>query len=402
MNDNDNQGAAGADPLAMMADILRQMSLNQDRQDARMEARMDAISQPRVRAINCKNYKWGECWANYKVYYRENIRAHFGYAATDARLDRACCSWIGSKLEAGPTLTAYDGLSPVVKNDWDQLEQALSELYCNEEEKQLFLSNPGAFRKGRKSLMEYKNELTRMINTYQPNLANVDDEYQRQLVNRFIEGLEDQKLQRKLRFFCKRDKMNISAAYEFAVDYESAEVEVKVKEESSLAAAVPIRLLGATTHPPPSATASSSVGERPEAKRNADKGAEAKIKVNEMHIQELRASDAKIQDSIHIMKKDVDEKFESLDKRFDRLETLITRNQQPQHPPTTNRPTANGGVPMGATAAMSPHRLNHSMMDQRQMAFDTNPPWGEFLDYNIPSYDEPNEGTFSYYPSGFQ
>ena len=98
MVDNDrNPGAGGVDPMAMMADILRQMSLNQDRQDARMEARIDAMAQPRVRAINCKNYRIGECWANYKIYYRENIRAHFGYAATDARFDNACCSWIGSK-----------------------------------------------------------------------------------------------------------------------------------------------------------------------------------------------------------------------------------------------------------------------------------------------------------------
>ena len=76
-------------------------------------------------------------------------------------------------------------------------------------------------------MVAFKNELVRRVNLYQPELKTVDSEYQRQLVNRFICGIEDTKLQRKLRRHCKRDKLKIDEAFNFAVDYESTEYEEK-------------------------------------------------------------------------------------------------------------------------------------------------------------------------------
>ena len=188
-----------------------------------------AIPAPRVRAINCKTYKIGQDWGHFVDYFRENVRSAYQYQPTDPLLDRACCDWIASRLEVGATQSAYQNLDDDTKTDWPELRDALAKLYVNEEEKQLFLANPGGYKKGTQTLMEYKNELVRLVNLYQPELQGVDVEYQRSLVLRFIEGIEDMVLQKKLRFHCKR-RMNIETAYEFAVDYESTETEVKVRE----------------------------------------------------------------------------------------------------------------------------------------------------------------------------
>ena len=64
-------------------------------------------------------------------------------------------------------------------------------------------------------------------------LIQVQSEYQLQSVERFICGLGDPELQRKLRFHCQRDKMTIDHAYQYAVDYESS----KVTGEGDLVAA---------------------------------------------------------------------------------------------------------------------------------------------------------------------
>ena len=67
------------------------------------------------------------------------MRAAYQYGPTDPGLNRACCDWLGSKLEPGPTLTAYQNLADDVKANWDRLEMELAKLYCNEEEKQMLI-----------------------------------------------------------------------------------------------------------------------------------------------------------------------------------------------------------------------------------------------------------------------
>ena len=208
--------------MDIISRAIAQLALNQERQDA-------ALSVPCVRAINCKSYQLGQDWGQYASYFRENVRAAYGYAHGDAALDDACCSWIGSKLAVGPTMTAYEGLFDAVKGDWDQLNTELSHLYINEEEKQGFLSDSAWLKRGTQSLMVYKNELISRVNLYQPELKRVPLEYQRQLVDRFISGLDDEQLRRKLRFHCRRERMTIEHAYEYAVDYESTEAEAKAK-----------------------------------------------------------------------------------------------------------------------------------------------------------------------------
>lgn len=75
----------------------------------------------------------------------------------------------------------------------------LADAFDDDTERELFLADVASFRRGEKGLVEYKNELLRRIKLYQPNLSTVPTEFQRQAVTRFIEGLDDVILKRKLR-----------------------------------------------------------------------------------------------------------------------------------------------------------------------------------------------------------
>ena len=315
------------DPMVQIAEAIKQMS------DLHIRS-----ATPRVRAINCKLYKCGDDWDHYSVYFRENIRAAYGYSHTDDGLDAACCSWIGSKLEAGHTLTAYERLPNAVKDNWARLNSALSRLYVNEEEKQKFLATPGGFKKGDQTLLVYKNELERRVDLYQPDLHTVPVEYQRQLVDRFIGGLEDAELQYKIRLECQREKMTITHAYNYAVDHESATVETKVKQLASAASAsvlsasapnpvankpvvAPNVLSAYSAFPnanPASSSQSSSSSSAP--MRVLERSVDPKVKANEIAIESLKASVAEVKDSQEILRKEMNE-------RMDKLEFLMTATQ---------------------------------------------------------------------------
>ena len=271
------------------------------------------------------------------MYFRENVRATGGFNHNDPRLDRACCSFLGSKLEAGATLNAYTNLPQPTKDSWTDVNRELARLFCNEEEKQLFLNNPGAFRKGEKSFLEYRNELTRRVDLYQPELSRVPVEYQRQLVNRFIEGIEDTNLQRKLRFHCRRN-MTLNFAYEYAVDYEATLVEERVKEVAAAASGHSVfaaTAAGAVGHSAsaapapyavPAAAAPAAATPSPHM-QILQRSHEPKVKANEIAIEQLRAANAQSDDSLAIFKKEVNDKFTRLDERFDKLENLILAGQ---------------------------------------------------------------------------
>ena len=83
--------------------------------------------------------------------------------------------------------------------------------------------------------MEYKNELLRPIKLYQPDLATVPTEFQRQAVARF-EGLDDVKLKRKLRRHCKRGKLDIEEAFNYAVDSETSDLQTTLRDGDVAAA----------------------------------------------------------------------------------------------------------------------------------------------------------------------
>ena len=106
-------GGAGGDAMAQMVALMARMV-------AVEESRAGA---PRPKAINCRMYKLGQSWPDFAIHFYQCIKAAYHYDDTvDDERDRlraACCSWLPSKLEPGPTLIAYEALKAATKEELD-------------------------------------------------------------------------------------------------------------------------------------------------------------------------------------------------------------------------------------------------------------------------------------------
>ena len=197
----------------------------------------------------------------------------------------------------------------------------------NEEEKQKFLGNPASFQKGTQTFLQYRNEIVRLVGLYQPGIVGVPSEYQRQLVERFICGLNDAELQRKLRFHCRRDKMTIEHAYEFAVDYESSKVKNdSVKTVAASAKVSTPTLMAATRHPHAPRSPRQSQQQAAVCSYQVDTDIDY-IQQNSAAIEELKAGQAQLEEEFSAFQQYVID-------RFDHIESLILgqATQQPSHP----------------------------------------------------------------------
>ena len=328
-----------AEQVQVLTDCLRMLTTNETARAA--SAAQGRQARMRPKAINCKTFKLGDNFPDFCVHFVECIKAAYNFAlpADQDELNTACLSWIGTKLEPGPTLIAYDSLEAASKATWDALVTALTDVFSDDTEKETFLADIASFKRGNKTLIQYKNDLLRLMNTYQPDLRGVAAEFQRQVTTRFIEGLEDDSLKRELRRHCKRDKMNIEAAYLFVVDYESSDLQTRLREgEAAAFGHRTLAVLGTTAGPTTSTTAplqttansSGEVRDLQEAVRNlATKG-----KITEMRMQELVAKSAHTNDRIDIVSKEVGQVAVNMAKlektiggNFERLEQLMTQNQ---------------------------------------------------------------------------
>ena len=287
---------------------------------------------PQVRSVPCHCYTIGQDFITFCDYFCENVRTAYNYPIGDLRLDDAFCTWIGAKLEMGPTLNIYSSLPAATKSDWPVLRAELSRLFMNEEEKQRFLANPGSFPKGSRTFLDYRNELVRLVGLYQPNLVQIPSEYQRQLVERFVCGLDDPELQRRLRFHCRRDKMNIDHAYEYAVDYESSKDTAEGNSVAALATCARV-----STHTSMAATKYPIAVQPP---RQSHPGFEVACAIqtsaevdqvgrNAVAIEELKAGQMELEESFLSFQQQVEEEsheFRSyVESKFDRLEALIVK-----------------------------------------------------------------------------
>lgn len=343
-----------ADPIpeAALQTLLRRLVIAQEERSATRAPR----------AINCKTYSIGESFPNFVSHFKRNVQAAYAYTlpADEDVLKTACLSWLPTKLEPGPTLEAYESLSDTDKADWDIAEAALKEAFADEAEKEMFLADAASFRRGSKSLVHYKNELQRLMNTYLPELSTVPAEFQRQACTRFIEGLEDGELKRLLRRHCRREKMTLEEAYLFTVDHESSEIQTRIREEKG-AATFGRKTLGAITDTAPRAVLrpsfTGSSTQVPGATNGAQQqlkedvlGLTAKTKISEMKIQELSAKSAHTNDRLDILSKEVGQtavnmtKLErTIDSRLDRIEQLLISNNNTSRP-TNSQPTQNSNL----------------------------------------------------------
>ena len=83
---------------------------------------------------------------NFISHYRECVKAYNFTLLTDlAALNPACISWLGTKLELGPTLIAYESLTDTTKADWNLTVDSLSEAFSDESEKETFLADQASF-----------------------------------------------------------------------------------------------------------------------------------------------------------------------------------------------------------------------------------------------------------------
>ena len=97
--------------LASMADTLQQV----------VTLQANPGGKPKPKAIQCKSFKLGESWPSYVTHFVECVKAAHGFKLPDERtdLDNACILWLPTKLEQGPTLSAYNSLEPTVKQTFD-------------------------------------------------------------------------------------------------------------------------------------------------------------------------------------------------------------------------------------------------------------------------------------------
>ena len=193
--------AAGGDAAGgedAMTALLRQLVLNDTRR----------AGNNRPKAISSRTFTCGQDFPNFITHFRQCVKAAYGYTlpADEARLDDACVTWLATKLEPGPTLITYESLPPDTKANWGLTVNDLRESFADETEKETFLADQASFKRGDKSLVQYKNELMRLMKIYLPDLVAVPEEFQRQACTRFIEGLDDDELKRLLRRHCRRTK----------------------------------------------------------------------------------------------------------------------------------------------------------------------------------------------------
>ena len=294
---------AADDPhLNALTDLLAQLDVIESRHTSR----------PKI--IHSRVFKLGENYQDFSSHFVECVRAAHGFSlpVDQARLDDACLLWLPSKLEPGPTLSAFTNIDDHFKSSWSLLNQKLQEVFADDSEKEIFLADVASFRRGQRSLLEYKTELVRLTTTYLPDLRQIESEFQRQLTARFIEGLEDEDLKKKLRRHCRRDRNTLDHAYSYALDYEAAEIQSSLREGTAALASF-------------SSNQSTASGDPTIASVNKQMASISARQISmRAQVDRLLQESVKADSRVDALAKEV-RKFEATaDARFDRFEQLLS------------------------------------------------------------------------------
>ena len=307
----------GALDNQVLIDILRQMQVANQNVLGRANQ-----GYTRPKAINCRSFRLGDNWTNFSTHFVENIRASYGFdpVTHQDELERECLSWLPSKLDPGPTLNAYQNIPDPEKASWTRLNAALTAAFADDAERERFLASTSSFKRGSQTLLEYRTELIRLMMTYLPRLRQVPEEWDRQIVSRFIEGLEDNSLKAELRRHCKRLKCNLQEAYDFVVDFESAQVQTQIQEGEATPLVPAKKTLAVLVNPAHSTIQPASNGSSAQAAAHKEfrqlqkdvEGLVAKQKHSEMRIMEVTATSNNTKDRVDVVSKEVNQVSEDV------------------------------------------------------------------------------------------
>ena len=350
----------GDDPyMETLTDLLTRLVTIEDRR------RSNPV---RPKSIQSRVFKISDNWENFSSHFVECVRAAHGFTLPrdQEQLNEACLSWLPSKLEPGPTLTAYKNLDAEAKATWPLLNEALKKIFTDDTERETFLADVASFKRGKRSLLEYKTELLRLMTTHSPDLVQVEGEFQRNCTSRFIEGLDNDSLKRKLRRHCKREKCTLEEAYNFVLDWETSDVQTRIREGEAAVLAPETKSLSVieASKITPSSNGSAPVASSGQSDmRRWMENVASKQKIFEMHVQEQNAKIAHTNDRVDCVVKEMGQMAERFDSRFDKLEKMIMGNyaqnaNRPVNPSYTqyrggNRGGYRGG-PRGFAAPIRP------------------------------------------------
>ena len=189
------------------------------------------------------------------------------------------------------------------------------------------------------------------MNNYLPDLKRGSpSEFQRQATTRFIEGLDDEELRKKLRRHCKRERNNVDEAYQYVVDWEASNVQTRIREGEG-AASISILTRPSNnviaSYSRPSSSAPAAVGSAAAATTGLAqiqcemRNIISKQTVMALTIQENKAKQACNADKNDILQKEMTkltERVSKLEKKMDegfaQIEKLLTQNgaQEPFDP----------------------------------------------------------------------
>ena len=326
-------GSGAVDPqIALLTDLVSRLT---DLEDSRM---------PRPKAIQCRVFKIGDNWPDFSAHFVASVTAAHGLTTVDTdAVNAACLSWIASKLEPGPTLSTYKNLTAEEKGTWPSLNAALEIQFADENEREIFLADVASFKRKNRNLLEYKTELMRLMGTHLSELKGVATEFQREAVTRFIEGLDDDKLKRKLRRHCKRENNTLEAAYEFAIKYETSNIQTRIREgEAALPKPIPNpKSLAAFEKSKFALSSGAATGAARTFNSSSEywklqhelNGMVTRQKIMDSNVQELMTEGANITNRVDCITKEVGRLSEQMaqlentvESRFDRFEQILAGN----------------------------------------------------------------------------
>lgn len=289
------------------ANDAAQAAAAQDAQNQFFQALVDQLRDnrsPQVRNVPCEVFEVGGDFEAWVKLFEDNIRAVHNLGPNDgARLGTLSIKWLPTKLAVGCTRSVFENLDDTVKNNWDQLKQALSTAYKDESEEINFLSNEGAFKRAPgMSLRDYKNSLVEKMNKYQSSLRGVQSEWHRCAIRRFRLGLNNPVLDAQI-LMSLGSNHTLENAYNIACTFENTIQTISqtsgAKAITTMATMLPMTQFSALSDETPQFSA---FGEKTEKRFEA---LETNLKKNELDLSEVKTGLLELKESVKEIKDDM-------------------------------------------------------------------------------------------------